>query len=83
LFETLATSIDNEAGLASGSFDVALSRVGEDQAHALGVRRQHDDLAVVFCSDLQRAFRTATLRSVAESYVSCVTRAFANVTTAS
>jgi broad specificity phosphatase PhoE len=61
LFETHATSIDNEAGLASGSFDVALSRVGEEQARALGVRRQHDDLAVVFCSDLQRAFRTADI----------------------
>jgi broad specificity phosphatase PhoE len=61
LFETHATSIDNEAGLASGYFDVALSSVGEEQARALGVRRQHDDLAVVFCSDLQRAFRTADI----------------------
>ena len=61
LFETHATSIDNEAGLASGYFDVALSSVGEKQARALGVRRQHDDLAVVFCSDLQRAFRTADI----------------------
>src|SRR5688500_10518445 len=61
LFETHATSIDNEAGLASGSLDVALSSVGEEQARALGVRRQHDDLAVVFCSDLQRAFRTADI----------------------
>jgi hypothetical protein len=34
LFETHATSIDNEAGLASGSFDVALSSVGEEQARA-------------------------------------------------
>lgn len=61
LFETHATSIDNEAGLASGSFDVALSRMGEEQARALGVRRQHDDLTVVFCSDLQRSFRTADI----------------------
>ena len=61
LFETHATSIDNEAGLASGSLDVALSSVDEEQARALGGRRQHNDLAVVFCSDLQRAFRTADI----------------------
>lgn len=61
LFETHATSVDNEAGLASGHFDVALSSLGEEQARALGIRRQYDDLAVVFCSDLQRAFRTADI----------------------
>jgi broad specificity phosphatase PhoE len=61
LFETHATSIDNEAGLASGSVDVELSSAGEEQARALGVRRQHEDLAVVFCSDLQRSFRTAEI----------------------
>lgn len=61
LFETHATSLDNEAGLASGFFDVALSSAGEEQARALGARRHRDDLAVVFCSDLQRAFRTADI----------------------
>ena len=61
LFETHATTLDNEAGLASGHFDVELSATGEDQARALGVRRQHDALAAVFCSDLRRAFRTAEI----------------------
>lgn len=61
LFESHATSVDNEAGLASGWFDVALSAKGEEQARSLGVRRRDDDLAVVFCSDLVRSFRTAEI----------------------
>jgi len=61
LFETHATTLDNEAGLASGHFDVELSATGEDQARALGERRQHDALSAVFCSDLRRACRTAEI----------------------
>lgn len=61
VFETHATSLDNEAGLASGWFDVALSPTGERQARALGARRRDDHLAVVFCSDLSRSFRTAEI----------------------
>jgi 2,3-bisphosphoglycerate-dependent phosphoglycerate mutase len=61
LFETHATSLDNETGLASGWFDAPLSAKGERQARALGERRREDDLAAVFCSDLTRAFRTAEI----------------------
>jgi broad specificity phosphatase PhoE len=61
LFETHATSVDNAAGLASGWFDVGLSATGEEQARSLGARRRDDDLAVVFCSDLVRSFRTAEI----------------------
>jgi 2,3-bisphosphoglycerate-dependent phosphoglycerate mutase len=61
VFESHATSLDNEAGLASGWFDVALSVAGEEQARLLGARRRDDDLAAVFCSDLTRAFRTAEI----------------------
>ena len=61
VFETHATSLDNEAGLASGWFDVALSIIGEKQARMLGARRRNDHLAVVFCSDLTRSFRTAEI----------------------
>jgi bisphosphoglycerate-dependent phosphoglycerate mutase len=39
VFETHATSVDNEAGLASGWFDAALSAKGEAQARSLGARR--------------------------------------------
>jgi broad specificity phosphatase PhoE len=61
VFETHATSLDNEAGLASGWFDVDLSPTGEEQARELGVRRRNDDLAAVFCSDQRRAWRTADI----------------------
>ena len=61
LFETHATTLDNEAGLASGHFDVDLSATGEEQARRLGERRRDDQLAAVFSSDLRRAFRTADI----------------------
>jgi broad specificity phosphatase PhoE len=61
VFETHATSLDNEAGLASGWFDVTLSEKGEVQARALGERRRADNLSAVFCSDLTRAVRTAEI----------------------
>jgi broad specificity phosphatase PhoE len=61
VFETHATSLDNEAGLASGWFDVGLSATGEEQARMLGFRRRHDELAAVFCSNLTRAYRTAEI----------------------
>jgi broad specificity phosphatase PhoE len=61
VFETHATSLDNEAGLASGWFDVGLSATGEEQARMLGARRRDDRLAVVYCSDLSRSFRTAEI----------------------
>jgi broad specificity phosphatase PhoE len=61
VFETHATSFDNEAGLASGWFDVGVSATGEEQARSLGVRRRNDHLAAVFCSDLTRAVRTAEI----------------------
>jgi probable phosphoglycerate mutase len=61
VFESHATSLDNEVGLASGWFDVALSATGEEQARTLGARRRDDQLAVVFCSDLSRSFSTAEI----------------------
>jgi 2,3-bisphosphoglycerate-dependent phosphoglycerate mutase len=61
VFETHATSLDNEAGLASGWFDVGLSPAGERQARELGDRRRQGDLACVYCSDLARAVHTAEI----------------------
>ena len=61
IFETHATSLDNEAGLASGWFDVALSTKGEEQARQLGERRRHEVIAAVYCSDLIRSWRTGEI----------------------
>jgi len=59
IFETHATSLDNEAGLASGHFDVDLGPRGEQQAGELGRRYDPPALARVACSDLRRSWRTA------------------------
>ncbi len=60
-FETHSTSLDNEAKLASGHYDVALSPTGENQARELGQRHVDHALDAVFCSDLQRSWRTAEI----------------------
>ncbi|HSC25682.1 MAG TPA: histidine phosphatase family protein [Vicinamibacterales bacterium] len=60
-FETHATSLDNEAGLASGHYDVDLSPAGVEQAIALGRRYDPSDIDLVLTSDLRRAWRTVEL----------------------
>ncbi len=60
-FETHATSLDNEAGIASGWFDVELSPIGEAQARELGQRYIDRAVSAVFCSDLRRSYRTAEI----------------------
>lgn len=61
VFEPHATTKDNEAKRASGWNDVQLSELGIQQAKGLGERRQLEDFDAVFCSDLQRAYKTATI----------------------
>jgi len=61
VFETHATSLDNERGLASGWFDVDLSRLGMQQARELGARYTESPFAAIFCPDLRRSYRTATI----------------------
>lgn len=46
---------------AAGWFDVALSEVGERQARELGIRRGSEHFDAIFCSDLQRSYKTAEL----------------------
>jgi broad specificity phosphatase PhoE len=53
------TSIDNEAGRASGHADVPLSEAGRQRAQGLGRHYATKTLDAVFCSDLQRASATA------------------------
>lgn len=61
VFETHATTVDNEAQLAAGWADVPLSELGEQQAKELGKRRANEHFDAIFCSDLQRSYRTAEL----------------------
>jgi broad specificity phosphatase PhoE len=61
VYETHATSEDNEAGIATGQLPGRLSAAGREQARALGERRRDDGIAVVFTSDLGRAIETAEI----------------------
>ena len=61
VFETHATSEDNETGIATGWLPGRLSAAGREQAEELGARRCDDGIAVVFVSDLGRAVETAKL----------------------
>jgi broad specificity phosphatase PhoE len=60
-FESHATSIDNEIGIASGWNDPQLSPKGIQQAIELGKRYETQKIDIVFVSDLCRAYQTATL----------------------
>ncbi len=55
LYSPHMTSVDNEAGRASGHADVSLSAAGVEQAKALGRAYASEAIDVVYCSDLQRA----------------------------
>lgn len=61
VFETHATTLDNEQGRATGWLPGELSAVGREQAAELGLRRRDDDIAAVLCSDLARAAATVRL----------------------
>jgi 2,3-bisphosphoglycerate-dependent phosphoglycerate mutase len=61
VFETHATSVDNERGIATGWLPGELSDTGRTQAAQLGVRRRHDGIDLVVCSDLRRAVETVEL----------------------
>ncbi|GAA0946165.1 histidine phosphatase family protein [Nonomuraea longicatena] len=59
VYETHATSVDNEAGVATGWLPGELSPLGREQAVELGRRRR--DVDHVYCSDLRRAAQTAEI----------------------
>jgi broad specificity phosphatase PhoE len=61
IYETHATTTDNERGLATGWLPGQLSEKGREQARALGERRRQDPIAAVFVSDLARAIETAEI----------------------
>lgn len=61
IFEAHGTTFDNEAHLSSGHNDVALSPLGIKQSAEMGERYKDDHFDVIFCSDLQRAYKSAEL----------------------
>src|SRR5215831_17427088 len=61
VYETHATSEDNERGIATGWLGGTLSQTGREQARQLGGRRRDDGIAVVVASDLNRAVETAKI----------------------
>lgn len=61
LYSPHMTSIDNEAGIASGHVDVPLSALGKQQAQELGQHYATKLFDAVFCSDLQRACVTSEI----------------------
>ncbi|MBU1164050.1 histidine phosphatase family protein [Patescibacteria group bacterium] len=61
IFESHATSLDNEKGLASGLDDVELSELGQQQAKELGERYKNEHFDAIFCSNLKRSYNTAEI----------------------
>jgi 2,3-bisphosphoglycerate-dependent phosphoglycerate mutase len=61
VYETHATTEDNENGLATGWLPGRLSATGREFAAALGRRRRDNGLAAVFVSDLARAVETVEI----------------------
>ena len=61
IFEAHGTTYDNEAHLSSGHNDVALSPLGIQQSREMGERYKDDHFDAIFCSDLQRAYKSAEI----------------------
>lgn len=61
VYETHSTTLDNEAGIATGWLPGELSAEGRRQARELGERRRHDGVDAVFSSDLARAVETVRI----------------------
>ena len=60
-FESHGTTLDNEANLSSGHYDVELSLLGRKQAQELGDRYKKRAFAVIFCADSKRGYHTADI----------------------
>jgi broad specificity phosphatase PhoE len=61
IFEAHGTTIDNEQHVSSGHHDVELSALGIQQSKEMGERYKDDNFDAIFCSDLQRSYRSAEL----------------------
>lgn len=67
VYETHSTTLDNEAGIATGWLPGQLSEQGQRQAAALGQRRRDDGIDLVVTSDLARAAETTRLSALGDS----------------
>ncbi len=61
VYETHSTTLDNEAGIATGWLPGELSASGLENARDLGARRRDDGLDLVVSSDLHRAVQTVEI----------------------
>lgn len=61
VFEAHGTTFDNENHLFSGHFNVELSPLGIQQAKQLGERYKDEHFDAIFCSDMQRSYKTAEI----------------------
>ena len=61
IYETHATTTDNEAGVSTGWIQGQLSARGRGEARELGERRRGQDLAAIYTSDLNRSIETARI----------------------
>jgi broad specificity phosphatase PhoE len=68
IFEPHGTTFDNENHLSSGRYDVELSESGKKQAVELGKRYKNECFAAIFCSDLQRSYKTAEIAFVGRNF---------------
>ena len=61
IFESHGTTTDNEKHLASGWADVELSELGIQQSKEIGKRYVNDSFDAVFCSNLERSYKSAEI----------------------
>lgn len=61
VYETHATTTDNENGIATGWLPGQLSERGRATAREMGERRRTDAIDVVYVSDLRRALETVEI----------------------
>ena len=61
IFESHATTKDNESHLTSSTYDVELTNLGQQQAAELGQRYTNKHIDAIFCPDTQRSYTTAVI----------------------
>src|SRR5258708_3959928 len=61
IFESHGTTTDNERHIASGWADVELSELGIKQSKEMGQRYSNDHFDTIFCSNLQRSYKSAEI----------------------